>query len=91
MSDRCGCMSVNTFGAGMQWILLSITAGLCAVLSKEQGITFVAVCVASDVVMNGTRQLKNTIIRGILLFLFVILFMFARVQIMSAELPVFTM
>ena len=60
-------------------------------LSKEQGITFVAVCVTSDVVVNGTRQLKNTIIRGVLLFLFVVIFMFARVQIMSAELPVFTM
>jgi len=75
----------------MKWIFLSIIAGLCAVLSKEQGITFVAVCVVSDVVMNGTRQLRSTIIRGVLLFLFVGLFMFARVQIMSAELPVFTM
>ena len=83
-------MSVKTFATGIQWTLLSIIAGLCAVLSKEQGITFVAVCVASDVV-NSTKQLKNTIIRGVLLFLFVILFMFARVQIMSAELPVFTM
>lgn len=60
-------------------------------LSKEQGITFVAVCVVSDVVVNGTRQLRKTIVRGVLLFLFVVLFMFARVQIMSAELPVFTM
>ena len=59
-------------------------------LSKEQGITFVAVCIASDIVMNGTRQLRNTIIRGVFLFLFVIMFMFARVKIMSAELPVFT-
>lgn len=76
---------------GIKWVLLSIATGLCAVLSKEQGITFVAVCIASDVVMNGTRQLKNTIVRGIFLFLFVVLFMFARVKIMSAELPVFTM
>jgi len=61
------------------------------VVSKEQGITFVAVCVVSDIVVNGASQLRNTIIRGILLFLFVVLFMFVRVQIMSAELPVFTM
>lgn len=74
----------------MRWILVSITAGLCAVLSKEQGITFVTVCVVSDVVMNGNRQLRNTIVRGIVLFLFVALFMFARVKIMHAELPVFT-
>lgn len=60
-------------------------------LSKEQGITFVAVCIVSDVVMNGCRQLRNTIVRGVFLFLFVVLFMFARVKIMSAELPVFTM
>lgn len=60
-------------------------------LSKEQGITFVAVCVVSDVVANGARQLRNTILRGLCLFLFVIIFMFARVKIMSAELPVFTM
>ena len=75
----------------MKWTFLSIIAGLCAVLSKEQGITFVAVCVVSDVMVNGTRQLRNAIIRGVLLFLFVGFFMFARVRIMSAELPVFTM
>jgi len=77
--------------AGIKWLLLSIVAGLCAVLSKEQGITFVAVCVVSDIVTNGTSQLKNTILRGLCLFLFVVAFMFARVKIMSAELPVFTM
>jgi len=73
------------------WLLLTIVAGLCAVLSKEQGITFVAVCVVSDVVANGTNHLKNTILRGLCLFLFVVAFMIGRVKIMSAELPVFTM
>lgn len=75
----------------MEWVLLSIVSGLCSVVSKEQGITFVAVCVVSDIVVNGRSQLRNTIVRGVFLLLFVVLFMFARVRIMSAELPVFTM
>jgi len=60
-------------------------------LRKEQGITFVAVCVVSDIVNYDTSSLKNTILQGLCLFLFVVAFMFARVKIMSAELPVFTM